>query len=318
MPKPRKHAGSQTLFAVSPWQNKSAKREDAAKSGEIDYIVVHEDLIKKGTSATESSKANSSQQRPDQVVITNQSPATAAANVGWRTKIAQNVKADNGLSMLDSSQDLSLKPPTIATATTTAAPLGKQERRVGTTTAPSSSPSPSSSLAGTAFLVLLGGSRIVGNFTLLDNPSITYPLHGREVTSYRECTRDPEWSVVKLNLLNLPHTELPREVVIIAERTGGDAMKLKSPVEWQGDEVAAFAEELRKGQRLEIENDDYGFGGGNNIDDLESLELEFECHSLLTDAAVDGELAKVMPGAVGMDAIINIGPMRLTWKKKWK
>jgi hypothetical protein len=303
MPKPRKIAGSQTLFSISPWQSKSEKLEDAANTGDVDYSVVHEDLVKKPTNAKEPPSADLNQQQPDDHVITNQSPLTDG---GWRTKIVKQI--DEDVPMLDATQDLLQEGPTIEA---NAAPLKEEEKqKLTTATATATSPSTVCSLAGTAFLVLLGGSRIVGNFTLLDK---TYPLHGKEITSYRECTRDPEWSVVKLHLLNLPYRDLPRELVIIAERTGGDAMKLRSPVEWQGDEVEAFAQELLQGQQVESDDDD-GFGDGNSL--IEKLEMEFDCHSLLTDAAADEELAKCMPGAVGMDAMINIGPMKLTWKKK--
>ena len=316
MPKPRKAAASQTFFSVGCWQHRSEKREDAAKLGDIDYTVVHEDLVQINTSSKRPPNADSCQQHPDQVIKSQCPPTSAAAVGGWRTKkVVQQAQGEDDASILDSSQEfrkggILLEGPSIAE---TAAASALKKQPIVRTTIPSS---PFSSLAGTALLVLLGRSRIVGNFTLLDQPSVTFPLHGKEITgrSNRECTRDPEWSIAKLHLLNLPSRELPRELVIVAERTGGDAMKLKAPVEWQGDEVEAFAEEELK--RGKLESGDDGFGDMRHRFDLEGLELEFECHRLLTDAAADEELSKVMPGAVGMDAMINIGPMNLIWKKK--
>jgi len=312
MPRPRKAAASKTFFSVGIWQHRSDQREDAAKPGDIDYTVVHKDLIKIDSSVKGSPSAVSCQQRKSH------SPPTAAAvNGGWRTKKAgHQAEGEDDISMLDSSQNqrrgrVLHEGPNIAETTATA--LEKQP--AVSTTIPSSSSS--SSLAGTAVLILLGGSRIVGNFTLLDQPTINYPLHGKEITSYRDCTRDPEWSIAKIHLLNLPSRELPRDLIIVAERTGGDAMRLRSPIEWQGDEVEAFAKEELKRGKLESGEDDDGFGDmGSRYDCVEGLELEFECHTLLTDAAADAELAKVMPGAVGMDAMVNIGPMKLIWKKK--
>ncbi|KAL4517238.1 hypothetical protein Ndes2437B_g06842 [Nannochloris sp. 'desiccata'] len=319
MPKPRKAAASQTLFSIGPWQHRSEKREDTAKPGDVDYTVVHEDLIKIETSAKGHPSADSSQQKPDQVIKSQSAPTAAATGGGWRTKkLVQQADGEDDVSMLASIQDLrscELLPenPIIVETTAIADALQEHRHPIGGTTIPSSS---SSSLAGTALVVLLGGSRLVGNFTLLDQPSITYPLHGKEITSYRECTRDPEWSIVKLHLLRLPNRELPREIVLLAERTGGDAMTLRSPVEWQGDEVEAFAEqELKKGEGGDIDNDGF-VDMGTSFDCVEGLELEFECHRLLIGAAADAELSKVMPGAVGIDAMINIGPMKLTWKKK--
>jgi hypothetical protein len=299
MPKPRKSAG--TLFSISPWQDRSEKGEDAEQPGEVDYTVVHEDLVKVDHSAKQPPTADSGEQHS--LVIKIPAATIPAIGGGWRTKVVKQVE---DTPMIDASQDFStdkVLPPEDYTdrvvksqATAVAAPSSLAPPRSSTLV----------SLTGTAFLVLLGGSRIVGNFTLLDQPSVSYPLHGKELTSYRECTRDPEWSIIKLHLLNLPHRNLPRELVIVAERTGGDAMKLRSPVEWQGDEVEAFAEELKK-------KSDDGFGVETSQN---GLELEFECHNLLNDASADEQLAKVMPGAVGMGAMINTGPMKLTWREE--
>ena len=157
-----------------------------------------------------------------------------------------------------------------------------------TTTTNFTSPPALQTLSGTATFILLGGSRLVGTFDIDpsdeggDFPSLwSIPFHGSEVTSYRECTRDMEWSIVKLHFIGLP--------AVIAERTGGDAMRLKAPVQWQGDE-AEVALDLARGC-------------------CQGIELEFECHSLLADAAADEELGRIMPGAVGMGAMVNIGPM---------
>lgn len=288
MPKPRKPSTSTgPLFVVSPWQNRGEKLHEKEQSAETDYAVVHEDLIAKPENA-QSPAAGGQVQKP----ISAASPAAPSpqppAALGWRTK-SKHIEAvptaepdtfgGSITSELQDAQDL-------------ASPMDEGIP----TTAPTESTT--ETLTGIAFFVILGGSRLVGNFILdyIDgSPSRTIPFHGREVTSYRECTRDMEWSVVKLHLLGLPG--MAREVVVVAERTGGDAMRLKAPVEWQGAEAEVAAE----------------LGQGCD----EGVEFEFECHSLLADAAADKELEKVMPDAVGMGAMVNIGPMIVRRKKVW-
>ena len=49
----------------------------------------------------------------------------------------------------------------------------------------------------------------------------------------RECTRDEEWRLLLVELSSSDHA-----LRFLAEQTGGDAVSLQAPVDWQGDEPA--------------------------------------------------------------------------------
>ena len=53
-------------------------------------------------------------------------------------------------------------------------------------------------------------------------------LVGREVASERECTRDAEWKLLRLQLHDY---ESAASSELLAERTGGDAVQLRAPFE---------------------------------------------------------------------------------------
>ena len=284
MPKPRKESSSH--FSISPWQSakKEEKKQYAAHSSEGgDYTIVHENLM--APLPTE----NPSDQQPMSGNAASPPLTTAPA---WRTKRSKRTIDDE-----DAPDPFEMPPLT----TYIPPPLSLQEISLD----PPPPPPPSSlhHFSGTASLVVLGGSRIVGNFVVVeDQGSRSIPFHGKEITSYRDCTRDVEWSVVTLHFLGLSNSSsssssnanvvVPHEVVVVAERTGGDAMSLCAPVEWQGDEAMEFA----------------GDGGG-------AVELHFECHSLLTGAAAEEEVRRVIPSAVCLidEAVVNVGPMSLKW-----
>ena len=53
-------------------------------------------------------------------------------------------------------------------------------------------------------------------------------LVGREVASERECTRDAEWKLLRLQLYDFGSAASSE---LLVERTGGDAMQLRAPIE---------------------------------------------------------------------------------------
>lgn len=53
-------------------------------------------------------------------------------------------------------------------------------------------------------------------------------LVGREVASERECTRDAEWKLLRLTLHDFGSGAAAE---LLVERTGGDAMRLRAPLE---------------------------------------------------------------------------------------
>lgn len=259
MPKARRGAGSGALFSIQPWQNKGDKAGDKGSPDDVEYTVVEEDLVP-GPSATEPGPP-----RPAPP------PAPRPAPPPWRSAVRRSSP-----DAVQAAPDAATSPPAVSHPP--APPPAPPPRR--------------RSLTGTATLVALSESRLAGTFTP-DSSGVIYPLHGRQITGYRECTRDDAWAVVTLRLLRLPGPELPAETVVVAERAGGDAMRLSAPVEWQGEEEAAVA----------------AAAGAPTP----GVGLAFQCERLLADAAADEVLAGMMPRAVGLGALVNVGRMEVTW-----
>ncbi|XP_022857947.1 uncharacterized protein LOC111378902 [Olea europaea var. sylvestris] len=144
-------------------------------------------------------------------------------------------------------------------------------------------------MEGVASIALLPNGSISGHFIQLPN-SICYGLHGTELDCERECSRGEDYRLIKLTVTDY-NSKKERNVVV--ECRGHDAAKI-SKIEhahgWQKD-VVGMLEEKR-------END--------------QVSVSFECETLKADKAAEEHIRKFMPKLVGMDAVVNIGPMSIT------
>ena len=95
---------------------------------------------------------------------------------------------------------------------------------------------------------------------MCDQTDCLWGLAGRVLRSARECTRDEEWRLLLLELANL---EGGPRLSVLVEQTGGDALRLHAPVQWQGDEADWLAQQPFAGSLTP------------------GLQLSFTCHSIL-------------------------------------
>jgi hypothetical protein len=153
-------------------------------------------------------------------------------------------------------------------------------------------------IEGSATVALVGQNWIVGMLCQCDangGEDRKFPIYGKVIRSFRECTRDEDWSLVKLDVLvKLPR--FSRNFQIFAEKTGADAIQLKAPIIWQGFEFDDFINDLPSECSLDLQT-----------------AIHFECQRLLTDAAADESISKLFPWLAGLGAIVNVGSMVLEW-----
>ncbi|KAL3629421.1 hypothetical protein CASFOL_026643 [Castilleja foliolosa] len=139
-------------------------------------------------------------------------------------------------------------------------------------------------MEGVASIALLPGGSISGHFVQIPH-SICYGLHGIELECERECSRGEDYRLIKLTS--------KRERDIVVECRGHDAAKICSTDHahgWQKDVVGLLDE--KHGKR--------------------KVSVSFECETLKADKAAEDHISKFMPKLVGMDAVVNIGPMTIT------
>ncbi|KAI3424999.1 hypothetical protein D9Q98_008380 [Chlorella vulgaris] len=162
-------------------------------------------------------------------------------------------------------------------------------------------------LSGIAYLALLPGGGITGHFVC--RPSAFGPrrrrsfgLMGEVLVAGRECTRDPDWGVLRMTLVSFAATSTSSsgsssggEVTFLAERSEGDAMHLAAPVPWQGIEL----EDLP------------ALDAGCTCTTASGLTLDFRCGQLLTGPAGESMLRRLQPSLAGQGAVLNVGDMRL-------
>lgn len=141
-------------------------------------------------------------------------------------------------------------------------------------------------LHGTAVLAILPDKSVGGHLITSHG---AFGLIGREVLSFRECTRDADWSVLRLTLIDFDNNG--REVSFLAEKTGSDAMSLSSPVKWEGTE----------------EENEKSLGSGCEA----GMMLAFKCETIFSSEAADRILSLLMPKLSEQGLIVNQGHMSI-------
>ena len=123
-----------------------------------------------------------------------------------------------------------------------------------------------------------------------DNATNMVSFYGTECMDLRECTRDEEWSLMKITIVTKNC-----QCKIIAEKYGGDAIHIRSPVQWQGEEpfiVADFAQDC-----------------------MELSELRFDCCKLLADSFAKNVALELFPilkkHSLESSLIVNVGILKI-------
>lgn len=192
--------------------------------------------------------------------------------------------------------DLNRSAPNPTNPITKKSPIEKVETNNTTVNVPCNAKE--GRIEGNATVALVGQNWIVGMLCQCDangGEERKFPIYGKVIRSFRECTRDEDWSLVKLDVL----VKLPRfskNFQIFAEKTGADAIHLKAPIIWQGFEFDDFISDLPSESSLDLQT-----------------AIHFECQTLLTEAAADESISKHFPWLAGLGAKVNMGSMVLEW-----
>lgn len=143
-------------------------------------------------------------------------------------------------------------------------------------------------MEGVASIALLPNGSISGHFIHLPQ-SICYGLHGTELACERECSRGEDYRLIKLTITNF-NSKVEREVVV--ECKGHDAARFQNIDHlhgWEND-VTGLVEEKHKKKKIKI---------------------SFECETLKAEEAAEDHIKQFMPKLAGMDAVVNVGKMRI-------
>jgi hypothetical protein len=299
MPKARASRPANSLFTVSPWNDTRSRGADRG-GAEGDYCVVEEPLV----------VAPAGGSAPDPPPVAPSPPVAVA----WRTARrgggagAAAPLDGGGAPMQASDWETTSEGDDEAAEASPAAPLDDDlDGAAAAAPAPAAGGGlagglgrPSLRLEGAAFLAALPDGALSGH--LIVSPTEAYGLRGEPLFAEADCTRGAEWSLVRLSVVDFraaagggaaaaaAAAPLP---AILAERTGGDALRLRAPPAWEGDEAADAAAA--------------GLGAGC----APAAWLTFDCERLLADAAADAVLETTQPALVGAGAAVSVGRMTL-------
>ncbi|KAL4424403.1 hypothetical protein ABPG77_005646 [Micractinium sp. CCAP 211/92] len=306
MPKPRARGaiGAPSYFAVSPWQDREDQRQ--SDEGPAGYSIVEMFLVirSNGGAGTSDGSPLAAGTQPDAMamdvagveecaVLPSCQPSSApaappsAAGGGWLTKKRKQVEEGEALTQQQASNDF---PLPVRGSSGGEPDVGGAEQG-----------GHEAELEGTAYLALLPNGSITGH--LVCSPSAlagagsrrSFGLMGEVVVAGRECTRDADWGVLRLTLVNFAAGGAASELSFLSERTEGDAMRLRAPVPWQGIEL----EELPT------------LDATCSCPTALGLSLDFRCSQLLSGSAAEAALRRLQPSLAGRGALLNVGEMRV-------
>lgn len=260
MPQVRKSERKDLSFSVSPWQTKRGETQIATDQP---YTEVQVPIKKRKTE--ESACPNIAKAPPSAARQDRQTTA-------WKTKKA------GGASVAISShtEDPNVEHAFEGVAT-------DPEINDDQTDCSISNEAQGTSLIGTAVLALLPDGHISGHL-LIANHKACFGIMGSQLTAERECTRDVEWKLLRVTIINF---RTNREVSFPAERTAADAATIQAPLQMHGDEQQVV--EALQGQPTP------------------GVQLKFQCETILAGESAEKCLATFNPKLCGKDAIVNKG-----------
>lgn len=144
-------------------------------------------------------------------------------------------------------------------------------------------------MEGVASIALLPNGSISGHFIQLPH-SVCYGLQGTEIACERECSRGEDYRLIKLTIIDY-NTKAEKAVVV--ECRGHDAARMCNVEHahgWENDVVGMVEEEDKKHRIL----------------------VSFDCETLKAEKEAADHIEKFMPKLIGVDAVVNIGPMKIT------
>ncbi|KAH0849204.1 hypothetical protein HID58_091448 [Brassica napus] len=146
---------------------------------------------------------------------------------------------------------------------------------------------------GVASIALLPCGSISGHFIHMPL-SICYGLHGtvveQELACETECSRGEDYRLMKLTIIDYNRK---KEQTVVVECKGHDAARINDVEHahgWEEDVIGLVEEKHGK----------------------KKVSVSFECETLKADQAAEDHIRQFMPKLAGLDAVINIGPMKIT------
>ncbi|ESQ32576.1 hypothetical protein EUTSA_v10005014mg [Eutrema salsugineum] len=142
---------------------------------------------------------------------------------------------------------------------------------------------------GVASIALLPCGSISGHFIQMPR-SICYGLHGTELACETECSRGEDYRLIKLTIIDY---NSKKEQTIVVECKGHDAARINDVEHahgWEEDVIGLVEEKHGK----------------------KKVSISFECETLKADKAAEDHIRQFMPKLAGLDAVINIGPMKIS------
>ncbi|KAJ0043857.1 hypothetical protein Pint_19127 [Pistacia integerrima] len=145
---------------------------------------------------------------------------------------------------------------------------------------------------GVASIALLPCGSISGHFIHVPH-SICYGLHGTELSCERECSRGEDYRLIKLTVIDYNVQARKKEQAVVVECRGHDAARFHNIDHahgWEKDVVGMVEQKHGKNK----------------------IQVSFECETLKADKAAEDHIKQFMPKLAGMDAVVNIGRMRIS------
>ncbi|ERM99889.1 hypothetical protein AMTRI_Chr10g225350 [Amborella trichopoda] len=142
-------------------------------------------------------------------------------------------------------------------------------------------------MEGIASIALLPSGSISGHF--ITSHSVCYGLHGVELACERECSRGEDYRLIKLTFSDYL-TKKEKEVIV--ECRGHDAARFRNV-----DHAHGWEEDV--------------IGIVEKKEEKDEISVYFDCETLKSDEAAEDHIKKFMPKLVGLDAVVNIGTMRI-------
>ncbi|KAJ0100107.1 hypothetical protein Patl1_21815 [Pistacia atlantica] len=109
----------------------------------------------------------------------------------------------------------------------------------------------------------------------------------------RECSRGEDYRLIKLTVIDYNVQARKKEQAVVVECRGHDAARFHNIDHahgWEKDVVGMVEQKHGKNK----------------------IQVSFECETLKADKAAEDHIKQFMPKLAGMDAVVNIGRMRLS------
>lgn len=260
MPQIRKSSHKDTSFSVKPWQT---KKDGTSSKVDQQYTEIQLPI--------KQAKIDS----PTQSSTENKPAETARKNVrasAWKRKRQQQAASTEITEPPEQHGEEGLEPQL---SSSSCDETNQDDSSTSTT-----------DILGTATLALLPDGHISGH--LVDTATHKcYGLTAQQLTSDRECTRDIEWKLLSVTILDF---SADQKVSFPAERTAADAATIQAPLQMHGEEQQVM--EALQGQcNTEI-------------------QFRFGCSVILDGSSAQACLTALNQKLCGTDAVINKGAVQ--------